>query len=56
MECQLDNNLDSSETSMNTSQIEFKDIDDFEEKFAKGFNSEQAREESKRRIREWWGK
>ena len=30
--------------------------DDFEERFAKGITSQKAREESKKRVREWWGK
>ena len=30
--------------------------DDFEERFAMGTTSQKAREESKKRVREWWGK
>ena len=30
--------------------------DDFEERFAMGITSQKAREESKKRVREWWGK
>ena len=30
--------------------------DDFEERFAKGITSQKAREESKKRVREWWEK
>ena len=30
--------------------------DDFEERFAKEITSQKAREESKKRVREWWGK
>ena len=30
--------------------------DDFEERFAKGITSQKAREKSKKRVREWWGK
>ena len=30
--------------------------DDFMERFAKGTTSQKAREESKKRVREWWGK
>ncbi|MGC4129912.1 MAG: hypothetical protein QM564_10285 [Bergeyella sp.] len=37
-------------------QAEYAVKDDFEERFAKGFTSEQARAETKRRINEWWGK
>jgi hypothetical protein len=38
----------------------FKGIDrstfDFDEEFKKGYTPEQAKAESIRRIREWWGK
>lgn len=38
----------------------FKGIDhetfDFDAEFAKGLTPEEAKAESKRRIREWWGK
>ncbi|MGN7810665.1 MULTISPECIES: hypothetical protein [Flavobacterium] len=38
----------------------FKGIDretfDFDAEFAKGLTPEEAKEEAKRRIREWWGK
>lgn len=38
----------------------FKGIDpetfDFDAEFAKGLTLEEAKAESKRRIREWWGK
>ncbi len=30
--------------------------DDFDERFAKGLDLEKSKAESKRRIREWWGK
>ena len=30
--------------------------DDFDERFAEGLSSEKARKESKKRVREWWGK
>ena len=30
--------------------------DDFDERFAKGLTPEKAREESKKKVREWWGK
>ena len=30
--------------------------DDFEERFAMGITSQKAREESKKRVREWWEK
>ena len=38
-------------------EVDYKVMkDDFDERFAKGLNSEQSRVETKRRIREWWGK
>ncbi len=43
-----------------TSKINFKGIDrttfDFEEEFKNGLTPEEAKAESIRRIREWWGK
>ena len=43
-------------TSVNESKTEYAVKDDFEERWAKGFSSEQSREMTKRRIKEWWGK
>jgi hypothetical protein len=37
-------------------QAEYALKDDFDERFARGMNSENARIESKKRVREWWGK
>ena len=37
-------------------QSEYAVKDDFEERFAMGITSQKAREESKKRVREWWGK
>ncbi len=37
-------------------EAEYATKDDFEERFAKGLTSEEAREESKKRVREWWVK
>ena len=41
-------------------QPKFKGIDpdtfDFDAEFAKGLSPQQAKEESIKRIREWWGK
>ena len=37
-------------------QPEYAVKDDFDERFAKGLTSEEARRESKRLVREWWGK
>ena len=43
-----------------TSKIKFKGIDrttfDFDEEFKNGLTTEEAKAESIRRIREWWGK
>jgi hypothetical protein len=43
-----------------TSKIKFKGIDratfDFDEEFKNGLTPEEAKVESIRRIREWWGK
>jgi hypothetical protein len=43
-----------------TSKIKFKGIDratfNFDEEVKKGYTPEEAKEESIRRIREWWGK
>ena len=48
------NSEKSSEVSDTKSEYAVKD--DFEERFAKGITSQKAREESKKRVREWWGK
>ena len=37
-------------------QSEYGVRDDFDERFAKGISPENAREESKKKVREWWGK
>ncbi len=37
-------------------EAEYATKDDFEQRFAKGLTSEEAREESKKRVREWWVK
>lgn len=37
-------------------QLEYAVKDDFDERFAKGLTPEKAREESKKKVREWWGK
>ena len=43
-----------------SSKTKFKGIDratfDFDEEFKKGLTPEEAKAESLRRIREWWGK
>ena len=43
-----------------TSKVEFKGIDratfDFDEEFKNGYTLEEAKTESIRKIREWWGK
>ena len=38
------------------SQSEYAVKDDFDERFAKGLTPEKAREASKEKVREWWGK
>ncbi|WP_379963528.1 hypothetical protein [Epilithonimonas sp. UC225_85] len=42
--------------SINESKAEYAVKDDFEKRWEKGLTSEQSREETKRRIKEWWGK
>ena len=37
-------------------KAEYAVKDDFMERFAMGTTSQKAREESKKRVREWWGK
>ena len=37
-------------------QPEYAVKDDFDERFARGLTPEKAREESKKKVREWWGK
>ena len=37
-------------------QTEYQVKDDFDERFAKGYTLEESKAETKRRIREWWGK
>lgn len=37
-------------------KAEYAVKDDFMERFAKGITSQKAREESKKRVREWWRK
>lgn len=49
--------IDSEKTStVSDPQSEYAVKDDFDERFAQGLNSEEARQESKKRVREWWGK
>ena len=43
-------------TSVAETKAEYLVKDDFEERFAKGLSMEESRAESKRRVREWWGK
>lgn len=45
-----------SSSVVSDTQPEYAVKDDFDEKFAKGLTPEKAREESKKKIREWWGK
>ena len=37
-------------------QPEYAVKDDFDERFAKGLTPDKAREKSKEKVREWWGK
>jgi hypothetical protein len=37
-------------------QSEYAVKDDFDERFSKGLSTENARQESKKKVREWWGK
>ncbi|SFI06167.1 hypothetical protein [Halpernia frigidisoli] len=51
----LKNNNNSS-FQVNEPELEYAVKDDFDERFSKGMSSENARIESKKRVREWWGK
>ena len=44
------------ENSVYEARAEYTVKDDFEERWEKGLTPIQARDETKRRIREWWGK
>lgn len=50
--------MDSEDSSsvVSDTQFEYGVKDDFDERFAKGISPENAREESKKKVREWWGK
>ncbi|WP_312818191.1 hypothetical protein [Kaistella carnis] len=50
--------IDSEERASVVSDIEagYKVKDDFDERFTKGLTSDKAREKSKEKVREWWGK
>lgn len=50
--------MDSEDSSsvVSDTQSEYGVKDDFDERFAKGISPENAREESKKKVREWWGK
>lgn len=54
------NKVEEPATDYETQKTKFKGIDretfDFDAEFAKGLTPEEAKEEAKRRIREWWGK
>ena len=49
-------NFDEPASLVSDAQSEYSTEDDFDERFAKGMSSENARKESKKRIREWWDK
>jgi len=42
--------------SVNEPKTEYALKDDFEERWSKGYTCQQSRKETKRRIKEWWGK
>lgn len=50
--------IDSEEPASVVSDIEaeYAVKDDFEERFATGLTADKAREKSKEKVREWWGK
>lgn len=50
--------VDSEDSSfvVSDTKSEYAVKDDFDEKFANGLNPEKAREESMKKVREWWGK
>lgn len=50
--------MDSEDSSsvVSDTQSEYGVKDDFDERSAKGISPENAREESKKKVREWWGK
>ncbi|KIA88419.1 hypothetical protein [Kaistella jeonii] len=45
-----------SSSVVSDTQSEYAVKDDFDERFAEGLNSENARKQSKEKVREWWGK
>ncbi|WP_193812838.1 hypothetical protein [Kaistella flava (ex Peng et al. 2021)] len=49
-------NFDEPASLVSDAQSEYSRTDDFDERFAKGLNPENARKESKKIIREWWDK
>ncbi|WP_125722761.1 hypothetical protein [Flavobacterium ustbae] len=59
-ENEKNNKVEEPEVEYQTIKPKFKGIDhetfDFDAEFAKGLTPEQAKAESIRRIREWWGK
>ena len=54
------NKAEEPSTAYKTSKVKFEGIDkatfDFDSEFEKGYTSEEAKAESIKRIREWWGK
>ena len=49
-------NLEEPSSVVSDIDAEYVVKDDFDERFAEGLSSEKARKESKKRVREWWGK
>lgn len=59
-ENQKTNKVEEPSVTYESSKLKFKGIDratfDFDEEFKNGLTPEEAKAESIRRIREWWGK
>ena len=49
-------NLEEPSSVVSDIDAEYVVKDDFDERFAEGLSSEKSRKESKKRVREWWGK
>ena len=49
-------NSEESSSIVSDNQAEYAVKDDFDERFAKGLTPDKAREKSKEKVREWWGK
>ena len=49
-------NADDANSQVSEPELEYAVKDDFDERFAKGYTMEESLAESKKRVREWWGK